>query len=48
MPAATENVGVATVPVMTYAAVATEESIQLDFVANALMVCDVLTEMADE
>ena len=47
VPAATEKLGVATVPVMTNAALPTEESIQLDLLAKALMVCDALTEIAD-
>ena len=47
VPAATEKLGVETVPVMTYAAVATLESAHEDLVAKALMVCDALTEIAD-
>ena len=47
MPAATENAGVATVPVMVYAADATAESAQVALVANAFTVWVVLTDNAD-
>ena len=46
VPAATENVGVATVPVITYEALAREESTQSGIHAKALMVELLATVMA--
>ena len=47
-PAATLNVGVATEPLMVYAADATAESENVDLVANALIVIELETLMAVE
>jgi hypothetical protein len=47
-PAATLNVGVATAPLMLYAADAITESENVDLVANALMVSEVETLIAVE
>ena len=47
-PAATEKVGVATAPLIVYVADATAESENVDLVANALMVIELETLIADE